>query len=314
MSPAPLRLLAGILLTLPALPALATEPTPVEITTEDGYLLSGEWFPADGEARGAVLWLHQPGRSGNDYHYIAGQLADSGYAGLTIDLRGHGESLLGPAGPVDRDDFEAADYAGMLADVQAAVDFIGEREGDVRLHLVGADFGATLALYHAAENPDVGNLILLSPGLYYQDLNLVGKVRAYGARPLLMVYSAEDNYASRSVDRLSQEIEGPHLIQPYLGAGHGVRMLSRAAGLELLLNEWIMGVDSREVDYAAGLAGLVEQDKGEVEDGVDIADQERRLQEQEADARAREEEVRQQEVDTSQDGGRWDTERDENEQ
>ena len=235
------------LLALLLLPATLLASTPegvsVSFETSDGVQLQGTYYAASGTPLAAVVWVHELGHSGSDWNYIATQLTDLGVASLTFDLRGHGGSLEGPEGPLDRDLFGPAEYHSMLADVHAAADFLLAHLGEQAcpLHLVGAAYGSSLALYHATEDSRVEDLVLLSPGLYYEELNTSGKITAYGARRLLLVYSREDGYSMRSAVRMETEAKGPSLTRAYYGAGHGALMMGRESDLEPLLQGWLLG-------------------------------------------------------------------------
>lgn len=226
-----------------ALPAWAA-PETVQFETEDGVVIHATYHPAEGELKGAAVYLHQPGRSRNDWDYLAAKLAERGVAGLAPDLRGHGESILNASGgDVDRDLFTEADFLKMVHDVAASVLYLRDERavGEEGIQLVGADVGGSAALLYAVEDPEIVTLALLSPGLMYDGVDTVGQVEAYGKRPLLLVVSVEDSYASRSADVLAREARGISHLQIYYGVGHGTKMLNRAPDLEQLLASWLIG-------------------------------------------------------------------------
>jgi pimeloyl-ACP methyl ester carboxylesterase len=99
-------------------------------------------------------------------------LQKEGIAALSVDLRGHGESI-------DEDGlgwraFTAEDYKILLADLNAILSFAG-RNLNVkpgRTGLIGQGIGANLALQLAERNPQVAGVVLLSPALDYKGVKL----------------------------------------------------------------------------------------------------------------------------------------------
>lgn len=105
------------------------ESVAVERTAGSG-VLTGTWYPAAGETRGAVLLLHPWLPWGKSYFYRRGRiqaLRAAGYACLALDFPGFGGS--GPrAGFLDRD-------------VEAGLDFLRRRAGGLPLHVWGVSSG-----------------------------------------------------------------------------------------------------------------------------------------------------------------------------
>ena len=89
-------------------------------------------------ARGAVIFLHGWSGNGDQFAPWALALAERGYAGIAVDLRGHGDSSDAPAGYGPR---EAADIADLVRALLA--------EGRIRppVYLIGSSYGATTALF-----------------------------------------------------------------------------------------------------------------------------------------------------------------------
>src|SRR5207249_1163508 len=92
-----------------------------------------------------------------------------GFAVLSIDGRGFGESTK----RVDRSTVSAgrtdADVKAMLGDVGAACEFLSKQQNvDAgRVGIVGASYGSSLAIIYAADHQNVAAVALLSPGLNY---------------------------------------------------------------------------------------------------------------------------------------------------
>jgi dienelactone hydrolase len=229
----------------------------VTFESSDGVLLHGRLFTPAGrtEVRGAIVFVHEPFRSSRDWAYMADRLARKGFHSLIFDLRGHGESLMQGDEELDREIFMEADWADLRLDLRAAVAFLKERSHvpAEKLHLAGADLGGSLALQHAVKDEAMASVTMLSPGLGYDGLNVVGFGKAM-ERPLLLVFSTEDGYSRKSAQVIAEEAAGPVHVEMYYGVGHGSKMLSREPTLETLLISWFLGTviipENRPVEEA----------------------------------------------------------------
>lgn len=212
--------------------ALEARSQRVSFRTDDGVTIAATWYEPSMRPAPAVILVHMLGRSRRDWDALASRLAGAGIGALAIDLRGHGESTssVGSAG---------ADYSHMVKDVAAARRHLASR-AEVRaskIGLAGASIGANLAALHAASEPAVASLALLSPSLDYRGLRIEAAVRKYGNRPLLLVSSDDDPYARRSSVELAKT-GGIREHLPLVGAGHGTQMLIRSYELPQALVEW----------------------------------------------------------------------------
>jgi len=207
----------------------------VAFRTDDGATIAATWYEPSLRPAPAVILVHMLGRSRRDWESLASMLASSGIGALAIDLRGHGESSSGQAAG------GTADYSAMVKDVAAARRYLSTR-GDVRpsrIGIAGASIGANLAALEAAADPAVASLALLSPSLDYRGLRIEAAVRKYGNRPMLLVSSDDDPYATRSALDLEKTGSGRELLS-LAGAGHGTNMLSHSAELPQALVDWFL--------------------------------------------------------------------------
>jgi dienelactone hydrolase len=223
-----LALLALATVALLGVPSESGAAQRVTFRTDDGVMIAGTWYEPASRSGPAVILVPMLHRSRHDFDALASQLAGAGIGALTFDLRGHGESQ-GTIG---------ADLGQMAADVQAARRFLAGR-ADVtgRIGLAGASLGANLAAIVAAGDPTISSLALLSPTLDYRGVRIEAAMKKYGARPVLMVASDEDGYASRSVRDLAKGERGRDVLR-LSGAGHGTVMLDRVPSLLGSLVDW----------------------------------------------------------------------------
>jgi pimeloyl-ACP methyl ester carboxylesterase len=233
----------------------------VRLTTADDVGIIATYYPTDRDRVPAVLLLHGLNRDRSEWNEFALLLQRNGIAALAIDFRGHGESTrkLTAAGPVELklQDFTERDLQNMLLDVEAAVDWLQAQSEIDKKHiaLIGASFGANIALRYAALNEDLAGVALLSPGLNYRGIRTDDVIRQLGAMPLQVFVSHDDAFAFESSKRLMEirKESGSATTNKELmvctGSLHGAPMLKGVKDFPHILLNW-----SRQVLFGESLA------------------------------------------------------------
>jgi dienelactone hydrolase len=211
----------------PAAPVTATQSAP------DGVGLATTFYPpvqtgptANAKAPG-VLLLPMVGQSRADWDAFARALQVRGFAVLTVDWRGQGESG------------GAVDWAKAPADAQAVwQSMLARPEVDAEhAAIVGASIGANLALITGENNPQVATVIALSPGQDYKGVQPVAGLGNFGQRGVLFVASQDDTYAYDSVRQMAPLVPKGETYY-FAKAGHGTAMFSETT-LAPLLFTWL---------------------------------------------------------------------------
>lgn len=198
----------------------------VRFSTSDGIVITGTLYPA-GDNAPAALCLHQWRSDRSSFQGLAGQLQSAGITVLAIDMRGYGGSTRTEAGKRIRPDRKAH------KDIEAALQFMrGQASVDgSRIGIVGASYGSSNAIIHAAGDPSIRAVVLLSPGLnYFNELPTEEPVRAYAGRPLFAVASSEDLRSVETIDTY-RTLAPSMLTKIYRDAGHGTDILDAGVGL-----------------------------------------------------------------------------------
>lgn len=193
---------------VPAASALPGET--VELKAVDGWALKGVYQKPAEEGGRVLVLLHGTGQRKEDWKLFARAAAKAGFGYFALDLRGHGESRLSPGGEELswkklRATKQANDYADMTRDLEAAVAWLGTQGvAEEQIGLVGAEVGSSIAVKHAAVHPKTPFVVMLSPGLAWQEIPLVNAVRAFKGRNLqiLMVHSEKDKRSSKETPLL----------------------------------------------------------------------------------------------------------------
>ncbi len=184
---------------------------------------------------------------------------------------------------LDRELFGDEEYQLMIGDVRTALTFLRDRKGagELPVHLAGADLGGSLSVLMANETEAVTSVALLSPGLGYDGVSLVGQVAKLGKTPLMLVFSMEDGYARKSTEVLAKEASGPVHTETYYGVGHGTKMLAREPQLEVLMTAWFLGTIINAEGRRFEDAGKpVTNDIEAEESGVDAESQRKKMEAQ----------------------------------
>ena len=218
-------LVATVAMTLAAVDAAVSRVT---FRTSTGRGVNGLFVEAGQGPAPAVVLVPMLGRPKEDWEATAERLAAANIGALAIDLPG--TSLPD----------EPRALAGWADDVRAALTWL-ESRGDVRagaLGVAGASLGANLAASAAGSDPRIRSLVLVSPSLDYRGVRIEMPMRAYGARPALLIASRQDPYAARSARELARDAPGIRELQwSDLGA-HGTALLSREPDLVQALVDW----------------------------------------------------------------------------
>ena len=145
----------------------------ITFPAEDGYVLAATLFLPRGAKQHAVLINSATAVPRKIYRKFAGYLARRGFAVLTYDYRGIGDSrqraMLGYIKPKSLVGFKAtmADWAAL--DITAAVKWMRERYHNVPLTYVGHSFGGQ-ALGLLANNTEVKRALLVAAQAAYWKL------------------------------------------------------------------------------------------------------------------------------------------------
>jgi pimeloyl-ACP methyl ester carboxylesterase len=233
-------LLVGLLITLSFL-GLGSHTRQITLQTKDNIKIEATYYPPKEKQAPGVILLHMLSRDRHDWNALAKRLQEEGYGCLSLDFRGHGESL-GPAKkPLNWRDFTQKDYARMVLDLKAGWSFLSHEPQIIRdrIAIIGASIGANIALVFAARNPRVKSLVLLSPGLNYRGIETPEAIRNYGPRPIFIVASKEDIYAADSSAKLYALSRGKAVLKLYEGSGHGTKLLNQDKELPDLIINWV---------------------------------------------------------------------------
>lgn len=216
------RLLAIALFSTPAFAGT------VRVTTADRISLSAE---VEGSGEHAVLVVHDNDQDHTSVAELTKAFSDAQMLVMSIDLRGHGASK-GVMDPI-----------ASLQDVAAGVDYLRKR-GAKQISIVGVALGGNLAFQAAAQDPEVTNVVMISPALNHDGVKASTGLEGYGERPILMVVGGNDPLGTKAANLLAERL--PNATVEVLDAsGAGTTLVKRATSLPDTLVNWLSDISTK---------------------------------------------------------------------
>ncbi|MBN1809089.1 MAG: alpha/beta hydrolase [Planctomycetes bacterium] len=216
-------------------------------STDDGWLISGSFFPAppaSAPASRVLLLLHMLGRDRSTMLPLVDAAVRSGIPCCSIDLRGHGESTSRNGSPSTVSAFSPGpDFLAMQNDVSAALGFLKDSKGfqSSQVVIIGASIGANVALLCASSDKSIPAVVLLSPGVVFRGVGTLTPAASYGSRPLMLVSAADDEYSASSVTRIVAAMPQANAsVRSFDSGGHGTDLFRSQSALPGEIVDWIL--------------------------------------------------------------------------
>lgn len=174
------------------------------VVLDDEIVLSGRLFGPENQP--LVILTHMRPNDQTAWFSYAEELADNGFAALTFDFRGYGESE-------GRQDFGKLDD-----DLRAVINYMRD-QGRGQIFLIGASMGGTTSLVVAAQEA-VEGVAVISPPAQFEGQDALGAVPNVTA-PKLFIASEDDTAARLSLDEMLEVAAPPVDSQVYTENAHG---------------------------------------------------------------------------------------------
>lgn len=217
----------------------------VNLVTSDGVKIAGNFYQPAGEVKGFVLYLHMMPATKESYNEIATRLQRVGYAGLSIDLRGHGESQGGTKGYLT---YTTSEQQASIKDVRSAIEFLKKHGAtDSDISIIGASIGANLAIEYAAQNNSIERIVALSPGLDYYGIKAGELVKKFSQNQSLLIAGSKDDTNVPDDYKQIQDIKTDYpnkntiQVKIYDKGGHGTDIMKNNQELEDNIVAFIVG-------------------------------------------------------------------------
>lgn len=221
----------------------------VTFTSDDGVSLVGSYFtPRLGinNSTPSVILLHMLGRDRSTWNDFAQELSHRGFAVLSVDLSGHGESIKRGNATISYKSFAPEDFKNMTLDVKAAKEFLLKEKAanPDKMSIIGASIGANIALNYAASDHSLKSVILLSPGLNYKGISTLAAITQY-KNPVYIAAAEGDSQSAKDSQTLCQKITCAENLKIFEKTdGHGTDMFLNGALAPNLRNVIFSWLDS----------------------------------------------------------------------
>lgn len=211
----------------------------IKLTAKDGKSISSLYYEVP-EAKCWAVYLHMMPETKESWNDIAEYLQKSGCAGLSIDLRGHGESDGGPDG---YHKFSDEEHQASMLDLEAAISFLIERGASrEKIAFVGASIGANLSLVYLGRHHEYKAGILLSPGLNYRGIETVSAVKNLMDGQRVFFISSRDDGNNADQCQLLYDVITSGInkkIEIYETGGHGTSILKNHPDLSEMIKNFL---------------------------------------------------------------------------
>lgn len=216
-------------------PVESPAPERITFSAEDGLTLVG-FLRRGPQGAPALILVHQLSSNHLEWEPIIASMPE-GLTILSVDMRGHGQSIDRDGQTVGWRAFAGPDWEPIVDDVHRAIDWLKRELGAERFVLGGASIGSSAVLLAAVDRPEVVGVFALSPGRAYRGLDTIRPAPGLSDRNLLFVAAGGEAPAKEAAEELARLSEGH--VQIVGGNAHGVRMVGAAPDLPARLATFV---------------------------------------------------------------------------
>jgi len=226
------------------------------VQTEDGLTMYAWMTPSPVEAP-APLWVLLPmmGQTHESYSqfitalYERVEQGDSVAAAfvlpniLSLDLRGHGKSVMIGDSAVNFRTLSEAEFRKYPADITAVISRLladkNRRIDRSQIIVIGASIGANSAIMLHGLVDNLKRVVMLSPGEDYRSLEPAEAVTEFDG-DILIFAGKEDTYSWQSSEKLAGLNKEKAVLKVYPGEDHGTRIPNNNPSAMNDLIDWLM--------------------------------------------------------------------------
>lgn len=219
---------------------------PVEYNTDDGMIIKGNLFiPKSKEKTPVVILLHSLGGTQKNWEKFPYTLASKGYAVLTLDLRGHGQSIYNRK--MQRrywQNFNADIFRKYPKDIILGIDNLKNyKQLDLsRVAIIGSGIGAnTAAMAAPMRKYQIKTIVMISPTEKFYGDSILLKLVDYGDRPVFAIAGENDRLSVAAVDKISKIAQGEYKEIVYPRGGSGILLYKSKPEIKTEILNWLDG-------------------------------------------------------------------------
>lgn len=189
------------------------------IYSKDSLPISADIYEVNNK-KPTILLCHQAGFSRGEYKNTALKLMDLGFSSIAIDQRSGKEvnGVINETAVAAEKKNLARNYLDAKQDIDAAIDYMYEMNGNQPIILVGSSYSATLALLIATESEKIKAVAAFSPGEYFKGIDIKNSIKSI-TKPIFVTSSQKESVAleelislidSKYVTQFKPSVEGIH--------------------------------------------------------------------------------------------------------
>jgi len=210
----------------------STDTTSVTITTTDEVKLSVTVkYPVRNIQVPAIIFLHEYAKDRHQWDAYTQKFIDAGFAVLSYDMRGFGESRL-PSIPTDTESHVAM----LQKDVPDLITYLKQQPSidPEKITLIGAGLGANVAYVAAGSDLGVYRTVLLSP-IPQTKATDGSAVKNFSPKNILGVAGTEN---AKDLNAIMKNVTGLHETFEVDGGSFGASLLNNEQTLSQILT-WL---------------------------------------------------------------------------
>ena len=219
----------------------------IEIQTRDEVILSATLvMPESASVKNKVpmvVLLHSLGSNKDAYTQLVLDLKSKDIASLSIDSRGHGQSITKLNGKKSYwQNYSNKIFQKYPDDIIEFLDYVNEHYVAIdtsRLGFLGADVNANAATIASAKGKyNVKTLVLVSPSIEFKGLHMSSELVKYGNKPITIIVTQNDKYHYQNAKELEKYAQGQvNLITTKVG-GTGDSIIKLNPYLNKVISDW----------------------------------------------------------------------------
>lgn len=220
----------------------------IKAVAKDGFNISATLtYPKVKNQRefSTVILLHSLGYNSQWWGDLPKDLLAKGYAVLSIDLRGHGESIYNvKLSKTSWKNLKNSAFAKYPSDIVEVMNVIKSENTRLTFFkdwaIVGADIGASAGVIAADEYPiEPKTIVMISPAIKTRGLYIPINIAHLDTTDFLSISGTDDNASQEAEKYLSKFAQNEFMSFTSDSKTTGMLMLKNDPGLSKMIAEWI---------------------------------------------------------------------------
>lgn len=189
----------------------------LQLKTEDKKSIAASYYPSDNNNSTGLVLLHMLNSSRHSYDGFAESAQAMGFAVISLDFRGHGDS------EGKWQNFNEEDFRNMELDAKAAYNYLKSKK-TAGVYAIGASIGANTAINFAYHQTDILGAVALSPSKNYRGISTEEALVNFTKRLMIVTSSGDEKSYADSV-WIYNAAKGDKHIEKFDNSYHGTNLL-----------------------------------------------------------------------------------------